>query len=120
MKTIYEFDWELTSKDGDILDHNHFFLFNHKTTIAEAQKQKLENSIDLSSLDPNGISKDQQENGEYEQFVIVKDVWDDEGFSNDRTWAYLNENNELDEFCDGSKVPQFVKKFFKLASRDTT
>ena len=62
-QTVYEFDWELMSKDGDI-----------------------------------------------------EDVWDDDGYNEYRTWAYLTENNELDEFDDGSKVPQFVQKFFKFAT----
>ena len=118
MKTIYEFDWEITSKDGDVLDHDHFFNCNHKTSVAEAKKLLAMAGcrIDLSSLDPHGITKEKNEDGSHGQFVIVKNVLDDEGFLNDREWAYLNENNELDEFSDGSTVPQFVKKFFKLAT----
>tara|TARA_R100001244_G_scaffold130314_1_gene102372 strand:+ start:297 stop:662 length:366 start_codon:yes stop_codon:yes gene_type:complete len=115
-QTTYEFDWELMSKDGDIEDHDHFFSFNNKTTLARAKYEGLEASIDLNSLTAWGESKKKNEDGSYDQFVVVKDVWDADGYNEYRTWAYLNENNELDEFDDGSKVPQFVHKFFNFAT----
>jgi len=116
---LYEFDWELLSADGgDVLDHNHFLSFDHKTTLAEAKKQLGNYRIDLSSLDPEGISKEKEEDGAYKQFVVVKDVMDDyEGVIN-RDWAYLNERNELDKFCCGDKVPQYIKKFFNLVTTE--
>tara|TARA_B100001250_G_scaffold383354_1_gene377236 strand:+ start:61 stop:447 length:387 start_codon:yes stop_codon:yes gene_type:complete len=112
----YEFDWETTSKDGEVLDHNHFFSFDSKTTIAEYKKQMGTSNIALNNLEPYGIEKEREDNGDYYQFVVVKDVSnEDEGLA-DRDWAYLDEDNELTTFGRGTEVPKFVKKFFKLAT----
>jgi len=112
----YEFDWETMSKDGEVLDHNHFFSFDSKTTIAEYKKQRGNSRIDLSRLDPYGIEKEREDNGDYSQFVIVRDESNEDDGLVDRDWAYLNEDNELTVFDGGTEVPKFVKKFFKLAT----
>ena len=112
----YEFDWETMSKDDEVLAHNHFFSFDSKTTIAEANKQDIKNSINLRNLDPYGIQKEREDDGDYYQFVVVRDESNEDDGLVHRDWAYLNEDNELTEFDYGTKVPKFVKKFFKMAT----
>lgn len=112
----YEFDWETMSKDDEVLDHNHLFWFDSKTTIAEYRKQIGNYRIDLSNLEPYGIRKEREENGDYSQFVIVRDEFNEDDELVDRDWAYLDEDNELTVFDGGIEVPKFVKKFFKLAT----
>ena len=113
----YEFDWETSSKDDEVLDHNHFFSFDSKTTITEANKQDIKNSINLRNLDPYGIQKQREDNGDYSQFVVVRDESNEDDGLVHRDWAYLNEDNELTEFdFSGTEVPKFVKKFFKMAT----
>ena len=113
----YEFDWECLSKDGEVLDHNHFFSFDSKTTIAEYRNESKQfPRIDLSNLDPCGIRKEREENGDYYQFVVVRDESNEDDGLVDRDWAYLNEDNELTTFCCGTEIPKYVKKFFQLAT----
>ena len=68
---LYEFDWELLSEGGDVLDHNHFLSFDHKTTLAEAKKQLGNYRIDLSSLDPDGISKEKHTDRDWETILKI-------------------------------------------------
>ena len=112
----YEFDWECLSKDGEVLDHSHFFWCDSKTTMLEYKKEMGNYRIDLSTLEPNGIDKEREDNGDYYQFVIVRDESNEDDGLVDRDWAYLNEDNELTTFGCGTEIPKYVKKFFKLAT----
>tara|TARA_R110000823_G_scaffold285177_1_gene403661 strand:+ start:596 stop:964 length:369 start_codon:yes stop_codon:yes gene_type:complete len=111
----YEFDWETVDKDDDIQDHDHFFGFDSHTTKREAKAQNLFGSVDLNTLLPYGRTSSDKD-GEYRVFVLVRDLWEEDEGVIDRAWVYLNKDNELTQFFDGSKIPAFVKEFFKIAT----
>ena len=93
-RTAYEWDLESYDEYGDIIDH-----YFHEKCPTE-------------SLPEDGSTK----------LVLVKSEavgYPDDEYSYDidhRTWAYVDADGQLPEFfCDGSKVPQRLRKEFDKA-----
>ena len=101
--TVYEWDYELTNLDEEVLDHDH-----------SDQCRGLPDST------PNA-------NGEFRVLVLVKDVYRD-WVLQERSWAYVKDGKLPEYFGIGtyhdwdegsSKVPQrFHQELARFSSRE--
>lgn len=92
MPTYYEWDVESVDEHGDIQDHDH-----------------------CDTLKGYGVTFKPSEVSKSQQLVLVRDVCDQFGSVEDRTWGYVDiESMTLPEYtkdalgCEGFKIP---KKF---------